>query len=388
MRYDNSDSITRYVVVVGIVVLLILSIMKMAGNAEVPVTDVPDMAHGFMATTTNMNTVYWQVIDGNFEYLADMNVGATPLVSTPSWYILTEGVTYRNMAQRASYTDKTGYSVDWMNLNNSCIHRNNIYDSNVTQAKLSTKTDTYGAAVHQENIAIRAVDSDEIALDAILAIHVDDDAIEFAAMADNAIGTAEIQARAVEGSKIALDAILAEHVDDNAIVNAAMADNSVDNSNLDDDAVDSAEIAADAILAEHIDDLAVEHVALAADAVDSGNIVDTSVRLADLNLIQMYLVINQAGAHSIDAGRSMYDTSWGTPTLLDVGVGITQITYGGTFSEPPAIVAMANNAAIAGLNPLIYQAYLVSVTSATVLSEIPDGTDTDSVYMVYITGRR
>tara|TARA_R100000700_G_scaffold12799_2_gene18218 strand:+ start:324 stop:2672 length:2349 start_codon:yes stop_codon:yes gene_type:complete len=96
---------------------------------------------------------------------------------------------------------------------------------------------------------------------------IDNDAVDQATIADNAVGSDQIAADAVTGAKIADNAIDSEHY----------VDGSIDHVHLANDAVDGDNIADDAINSEHYVDGSIDTAHIAADQITGALIADDAV---------------------------------------------------------------------------------------------------------------
>ena len=101
-------------------------------------------------------------------------------------------------------------------------------------------------------IANLAVDTAQLAADAVTGDKIEDSAVDTEHIATSAVETAKINADAVTNAKIADGQVDTEHLAADAVENAKIADNAVDTEHLADDAVNSDELAGGAIDAAHL----------------------------------------------------------------------------------------------------------------------------------------
>ena len=109
------------------------------------------------------------------------------------------------------------------------------------------------------------------------AVTIADDAVENAMIADSAVDTDQLAADAVTGAKIADDAIDSEHYTDGSIDTAHIGALQVTGAKIAADAIDGTKIADDAIDSEHYTDASIDLAHLAADSVDGSKIADDSI---------------------------------------------------------------------------------------------------------------
>ena len=96
------------------------------------------------------------------------------------------------------------------------------------------------------------------------------------------VGTGAIGADAVDSSNIADNAIDSEHYTDGSIDNAHIADNAIDSEHYADGSIDNAHIADDAIDSEHYADGSIDNAHIADDAIDSEHYADGSIDTAHI----------------------------------------------------------------------------------------------------------
>jgi len=130
--------------------------------------------------------------------------------------------------------------------------------------------------------------------------------IEKSMMADNSVGTDEIETNAVTAAEIAANAVGASELADNAVDTAAIAADAVDGTKIADDAINSEHIAADSIDAEHYAPGSVDDTALATDAVTNVKVADDAIGIAELS------ATGTASSSTFLRG----DNSWAVPSLF------------------------------------------------------------------------
>ena len=135
------------------------------------------------------------------------------------------------------------------------------------------------------------------------------DAVEKSMMADNSVGTDQIETNAVTAGEIAANAVGASELADNAVDTAAIANDAVNGTKIADDSIDSEHIAADSIDAEHYAPGSVDATALATDAVTQAKIADQTIDEARLQISN-----NPINGHTLTAqSGNTGGLTWATP---------------------------------------------------------------------------
>lgn len=157
-------------------------------------------------------------------------------------------------------------------------------------------------------LANNAVGTDQLQDDAVTAAKIADNAIVQANMADNSVGTAELINLGVTNAKIANDAVTGEKIADNAInsehitalsvTQGKLAVGSVVRENISGAAVGASQIEDGSISSSHFVEGAVNTAALAAGAVVGSKVTDGSLPLSKMATGPAYsiLVRNASGA--------------------------------------------------------------------------------------------
>ena len=134
------------------------------------------------------------------------------------------------------------------------------------------------AAIQDDAVTAAKLATDSVTSDAIAA-----DAVTASELADNAVDTAAIQDSAVTTAKIAADAVTASELADNAVDTAALQNLAVTEAKLAADAVTAAKLADNAVDTAAIQDSAVTAAKLADSSVTSAKIVDGTIVNADIS---------------------------------------------------------------------------------------------------------
>jgi len=139
-------------------------------------------------------------------------------------------------------------------------------------------------------------------------------AVEKSMMADNSVGTDEIEANAVTASEIAANAVGASELADNAVDTAAIVADAVNGTKIADDSINSEHIAADSIDAEHYAPGSVDNTALATDAVTNVKVADDAIGVAELS------ATGTASSSTFLRG----DNSWSAPVSFISGMALLE----------------------------------------------------------------
>jgi hypothetical protein len=137
--------------------------------------------------------------------------------------------------------------------------------------------------VTRATIQPRAVDTDQIALDAITNDQIEADAIRQEQLANLSVGNPELQDNAVLNRNISRDAVNEASIEINAVGNAEMQDDSIGSAELQDNSVGSAELATDSVGSSEIALDAVGQGELATNAVGSAELQDNAVTTVKIN---------------------------------------------------------------------------------------------------------
>ena len=167
--------------------------------------------------------------------------------------------------------------------------------------------------------------------------------------ASGIVGAGDIGADAVDSANIADDAIDSEHYTDGSIDNAHIADDAIDSEHYADGSIDNAHIADDAIDSEHYADGSIDNAHIADDAIDSehyaagsideAHIADNAVTLAkmaggtDGNIISFDASGNPVAIATGNDGQVLTSTGAGSPPAFeDSGGGgkVLQMVVGTT----------------------------------------------------------
>jgi hypothetical protein len=173
------------------------------------------------------------------------------------------------------------------------------------------------------DIGADAVDSANIADDAIDSEHYTDGSIDNAHIADNAIDSEHYADGSIDNAHIADDAIDSEHYADGSIDNAHIADDAIDSEHYADGSIDNAHIADDAIDSEHYAAGSIDTAHIATNQIDEtlmkdafvGDFTDATVTASD------YFLHGDA----TDSGNTKKDTIQGILDLAGGGGSTTQI---------------------------------------------------------------
>ena len=110
------------------------------------------------------------------------------------------------------------------------------------------------------------------------------DAVEKSMMADNSVGTDQIETNAVTAAEIAVNAVGASELAPNAVYTAAIVADAVNGTKIADDSIDSEHIVADSIDTEHYAPVSIDSDAIADNAVVQNKIGNDSVNEARLQI--------------------------------------------------------------------------------------------------------
>ena len=152
-------------------------------------------------------------------------------------------------------------------------------------------------------IRAAAVDTAQLADDAVTGAKIADDAVDTSQIAAGAVETAQIADDAVTNAKIANDAVDTAQIADDAVDTAQIADDAVNNAKIADDAVETAQIANDAVTSDKVADDAVDTAQIADGAVETAQIADDAVTLPKLS------ATGSASSTTFLRG----DNTWATP---------------------------------------------------------------------------
>jgi hypothetical protein len=154
--------------------------------------------------------------------------------------------------------------------------------------------------------------------------------------ASGIVGAGDIGADAVDSANIADDAIDSEHYTDGSIDNAHIADDAIDSEHYADGSIDNAHIADDAIDSEHYADGSIDNAHIADDAIDSEHYAAGSIDEAHIADNAVTLAKMAGGT---DGNIISFDAS-GDPVAIATGSDGEVLTSTGAGS-PPAFEAAA-----------------------------------------------
>ena len=157
-----------------------------------------------------------------------------------------------------------------------------------------------------------------------------------AGRASGIVGAGDIGADAVDSANIADDAIDSEHYTDGSIDNAHIADDAIDSEHYADGSIDNAHIADDAIDSEHYADGSIDNAHIADDAIDSEHYAAGSIDTAHIADNAVTLAKMAGGT---DGNIISFDAS-GDPVAIATGNDGQVLTSAGA-GAPPAFEAAA-----------------------------------------------
>ena len=199
-------------------------------------------------------------------------------------------------------------------------------------------------------IADNAVDSDQIAADAVTAAKLADDAVVTANIVDSNVTTAKIAADAVTAAKLADDAVVTANIVDSNVTTAKIAA----------DAVTAAELADDAVVTANIVDSNVTTAKIADSNVTTGKLADNAVTTAKLGTIPIttlhdVLVENNSVYIGNDPSNTTStaekNVAVGTTALDAITEGDNNVAVG--YDSLTALTTGSDNVSI-GFNTLMY----------------------------------
>jgi len=212
--------------------------------------------------------------------------------------------------------------------------------------------------VTRTTIQPRAVDSDQIALDAVTNDQVAANAISNEQLQDNSVGTAELIADSVTNEELANDSVLSDNIGSDQVGNTEIAPNSVGTSELQDfsvttekldtDAVTNEKIADNAISEDkipdgeiktrHLESEAVSEAKLAQDAVTTEKIKDETI--LGYRHIFPGSIVNSRIADNAISQRCMQDSSVSTAEIANVAVTSAKLAAGSVTNSKLATSAV------------------------------------------------
>ena len=195
------------------------------------------------------------------------------------------------------------------------------------------------------------------------------DAVEKSMMADNSVGTDQIETNAVTATEIAVNAVGASELADNAVDTAAIVADAVNGTKIADDSIDSEHIVADSIDTEHYAPGSVDATALNTDAVTQAKIADQTIDEARLqisnNPTNGYVLTAQSG----NTGGLTWAVA---PTLAgSILETVSYICDGVSFTQRGVTY---NSTAVTQVQDLTSS--YVDVTGSTIAYTPPSGTKT------------
>lgn len=176
--------------------------------------------------------------------------------------------------QAADITDKVG-TVD-------CPFSTGITDllvevDDVTIELVSNELTVKDDGITQSKIGPSAVDSLEIAANAVAGSEIAGAAVDTDHLAPGAVTEVKIAAGAVTNSKIGSLAVGVDELGTNAVINSKIGDWAVDTNEIAADAINSTKIADNAINSEHYVDGSIDRAHLSADIIDGTKIANLAV---------------------------------------------------------------------------------------------------------------